>query len=189
MVSGQSRRSTKAVFLDRDGVLTIPLFRDGRSFAPLSLEEFHLYPGIAQSLATLRRQGFLLVVVTNQPEVGRGRLGQETLCEMHRRLSAVLPIDAIKVCPHTPEDRCKCRKPMPGMLLEAANEFEIRLSASYMVGDRSGDIVAGHAAGCRSIFVDLGYTSETPPREPDAVVPSLQGAVDWILANEGLRGE
>lgn len=183
-MSGQTGRSAKAVFLDRDGVLTIPLFRDGRSFAPLKLEEFELYPGIAGGLKALKRQGFLLVVVTNQPEVGRGRLGQETLREMHRRLSAVLPVDAIKVCPHIPEDRCNCRKPLPGMLLEAAKEFEIRLSASYMVGDRAGDIAAGHAAGCRSIFVDLGYTAEPPPREPDAVVPSLQGAVDWILSDD-----
>ena len=188
-MSGQTGTSAKAVFLDRDGVLTIPLFREGRSFAPLKLEDFQLYPAIAEPLAALKRQGFLLVVVTNQPEVGRGRLDQETLCEMHRRLSAALPVDAIKVCPHTPEDRCNCRKPLPGMLLEAAKEFEIRLSASYMVGDRSGDIAAGRAAGCRSIFVDLGYTTETPPREPDAVVPSLQGAVDWILANEGVRAE
>lgn len=188
-MSGRVRPSAKAVFLDRDGVLTIPLFRDGRSFAPLKLEDFRVYPDIAGSLEALKRQGFLLVVVTNQPEVGRGRLGQKTLCEMHRRLSAALPVDAIKVCPHTPEDRCNCRKPLPGMLLEAAKEFEIHLAASYMVGDRPGDIAAGHAAGCRSIFVDLGYTAETPPRQPDAVVPSLQGAVDWILANEGSRGE
>lgn len=182
-------RSAKAVFLDRDGVLTIPLFREGRSFAPLTLEEFELYPEIAGSLNALKRQGFLLIVVTNQPEVGRGRLGQETLREMHRRLSAALPVDAIKVCPHTPEDQCNCRKPLPGMLLEAAKEFDICLPASYMIGDRAGDILAGHAAGCRSIFVDLGYTAETSPLEPDAVVSSLQAAVDWILAHEGLRGE
>lgn len=186
---GQAKRSTKAVFLDRDGVLTIPFFREGRSFAPLTLEDFHLYPEIAEPLKALKRRAFLLVVVTNQPEVGRGGLKPETLRDMHRRLSAALPVDAIKVCPHIPEDRCSCRKPLPGMLLEAAKQYEICLSASYMVGDRAGDIAAGHAAGCRSIFVDLGYTADTPPREPDAVVSSLQGAVDWILAHEGLRGE
>jgi D-glycero-D-manno-heptose 1,7-bisphosphate phosphatase len=188
-VTGQAGPSAKAVFLDRDGVLTIPLFRNGRSFAPLRLEDFELYPDIAGPLKALKQRGFLLVVVTNQPEVGRGRLDPETLREMHRRLSAALPVDVIKVCPHTPEDRCNCRKPLAGMLLEAATEFEICLPASYMVGDRAGDIDAGHAAGCRSIFVDLGYTAEMPPREPDAVVPSLQGAVDWILANEGVSGE
>mgnify|MGYP003348263868 FL=1 len=183
-MSAQAGHSTRAVFLDRDGVLTIPLFREGRSFAPLTLEDFHLYPDIAEPLKELKRRGFLLVVVTNQPELGRGRLEPQTLVAMHRRLSAALPLDAIKICPHVPEDRCHCRKPLPGMLLEAAKEFEIDLAASYMVGDRAGDISAGRAAGCRSIFVDLGYTAETPPRQPDAVVTSLQGAVDWILSDD-----
>ena len=182
-MSAQAGHSTRAVFLDRDGVLTIPLFREGRSFAPLTLEDFHLYPDIAEPLKELKRRGFLLVVVTNQPELGRGRLEPQTLVAMHRRLSAALPLDAIKICPHVPEDRCHCRKPLPGMLLEAAKEFEIDLAASYMVGDRAGDIAAGRAAGCRSIFVDLGYTAKTPPRQPDAVVRSLQGAVDWILSD------
>ena len=110
-----------------------------------------------------------------------GRLPPDVLKDMHRRLAAALPVDAIKICPHTSAQNCRCRKPLPGLLLEAAREFNIDLAGSYMIGDRAGDIVAGHAAGCRSIFVDLGYTAETPPRQPDAVVRSLQGAVDWIL--------
>lgn len=169
-------------------MLSIPEFRDGRSFAPLTLDGFRLYPGVAELLAALKRQGFRLIVVTNQPEVGRGRLKRATLDEMHRRLEASAPVDLIKVCPHTPDQNCKCRKPLPGMLLDAAVQFDISLPASYMIGDRAGDIEAGHAAGCRSIFIDLGYTTEAPPREPDAVVHSLRDAVDWILANEGTSG-
>lgn len=162
------------------------MFRDGRSFAPLSLQEFKLYANIAGPLAALKKRGFILVVATNQPELATGRLAHDTLTEMHRRLAAAVPLDAIKVCPHTREQGCRCRKPLPGMLIEAAQELDIDLAHSFMVGDRAGDVAAGHAAGCRSIFVDLGYTIDAVPREPEAVVGSLAEAVDWILANEGL---
>lgn len=181
-------RQAKAVFLDRDGVLTIPEFRDGRSFAPLTLDGFHLCADAVPALAALKQRGFLLVVVTNQPELGTGRLRADVLAEMHRRLASALPVDSIKVCPHTSAEKCQCRKPLPGLLVEAAGELGIDLGRSYMVGDRAGDITAGQAAGCRSIFVDLGYTSEARPREPDAVVHSLREAVGWILANEGTSG-
>jgi D-glycero-D-manno-heptose 1,7-bisphosphate phosphatase len=172
----------KAVFLDRDGVIVIPEFRDGRSFAPVRLQDYRFYPEALAALSRLKSAGYLLIVVTNQPEVGRGRIPEEVLAEMHRRLLASLPVDFVKVCRHTAEDRCSCRKPKPGMLLEAACECGILLSDSYMVGDRATDVEAGHAAGCRTVFIDLGYTGEPSPDGASFTVTSIDHAADVILA-------
>ena len=172
----------RAVFLDRDGVLVVPTFRDGRSYAPTSLEHFHLYPDAADSLGRLKQAGFQLVVVTNQPDVGAGRVSRSTVEEMHARMREALPIDAVKVCYHTREDACTCRKPLPGMLLEAATEFHIDRGRSYMVGDRASDIGAGSAAGCRTIFIERGYAAEPSPAGADWIVHSLGEATTSILA-------
>ena len=172
----------RAVFLDRDGVLVVPLFRDGRSFAPTDLREFSIYPAAAKCVNLLKRAGFVVVVVSNQPDVGAGRVSRRVVEEMNAHLSDAMPIDLVKVCYHTRDQRCTCRKPLPGMLLEAAAELEIDLSASIMVGDRASDVEAGAAAGCRTVFIDLGYTSEPPPRNPSKRVASLSEATDWILS-------
>ena len=173
----------KAVFLDRDGVLSIPEFRDGRSFAPTALEAFRLCDDAPTSLRKLKDAGFALIVVTNQPDVGKGHFSRATLDEMHRVMADLLPVDAIEVCTHTTEDACLCRKPLPGMILSSAVQLDIDLAGSYMVGDRSSDVEAGKAAGCRTVFIDLKYTAETPPKAPDIIVASLKLAVDWILAD------
>jgi D-glycero-D-manno-heptose 1,7-bisphosphate phosphatase len=172
----------KAVFLDRDGVIVIPEFRDGRSFAPVHLKDYRFYPEVLAALSRLKAAGFLLVVVTNQPEVGRGLIAEEVLMEMHRRLQASFPVDAIKVCRHTGADGCNCRKPKPGMLLEAASELGISLLDSFMVGDRVSDVEAGRAAGCRTVLIDLGYTSEPKPDSASFTVSSINHAADVILA-------
>ncbi len=171
----------KAVFLDRDGVLNIPEFREGRSFAPRTLEAFKLVPDAQRSLQRLKEAGFALIVVTNQPDIGNGLLSRDVLDRMHDKMRESLPLDAVEVCPHTRQDSCGCRKPSPGMILSSATRLGINLALSYMVGDRSSDIDAGKAAGCKTIFIDLAYTAETPPAAPDKVVTSLAGAVDWIL--------
>lgn len=173
--------TSRAVFLDRDGVLTIPQFRDGRSFAPRSLSEFKVYPDAPLAVRRLREAGFLVVVATNQPDVANGLTRREIVEEMHRRLHEAMPLDAIKVCFHSKGEGCACRKPRPGMLVEASRELGIDLASSFMVGDRSSDVEAGRAAGCRAVFVDLGYMAEEPPQGPDAVVGSIAGAADWIL--------
>lgn len=170
------------VFLDRDGVVTVPEFRDGRSFAPLSAEDFAIYPDAPEASERLVRAGFTLVVVTNQPDVGRGLIPQQDLEIMHRRLSAALPVSAIEVCPHTREDRCSCRKPAPGMLLRAAEQLGLDLGRSFMVGDRASDVEAGRSAGCRTIFVDRNYEAERPPEAPDHVCRGVGEAADWILS-------
>jgi len=172
----------KAVFLDRDGVIVIPECRDGGSFAPTRLEDYRFYPEVPAALARLKAAGYLLIVVTNQPEAGRGLIAEEVLTEMHRRLQSSFPVDSIKVCRHTTADGCNCRKPKPGMLLQAARELGISLPESYMVGDRATDVEAGRAAGCRTIFIDLGYTSEPKPGGASFTVSSINRAADVILA-------
>ncbi len=171
----------RAVFLDRDGVLTVPVVRDGRTFAPRTLEEFALLPGVPEAVAALERAGFRRIVVTNQPDVADGTLPRVVLDEMHRRLREWLPLDDIRVCCHRDADGCACRKPKPGMLLEAARELSLDLPGSFMVGDRWRDVAAGRAAGCRTIFLDWGYREELRAR-PDHTVRTLAEACDLILS-------
>ena len=170
----------RAVFLDRDGVLNRSRVREGRPCAPVSLAEFELLPGVAEAVTGLRKAGFLLIVVTNQPDVASGVVSREVLEQIHQELRVLLPIDDIKVCCHVEEDGCTCRKPKPGMLLEAAREWSIDLNRSFMVGDRWRDVSAGKAAGCRTIFVDYGY-AERLIDPPDFRVTSLREAASIIL--------
>lgn len=126
----------RAVFLDRDGVINRAVARDGRPFPPASLEKFEFLPGVVEAVAMLRRAGFRIIVATNQPDVGKGAQRREVVEAIHVHMQSVLPIDAVKVCYHTDENECACRKPKPGMLLEAAAEWSLDLSRSFMVGDR-----------------------------------------------------
>jgi D-glycero-D-manno-heptose 1,7-bisphosphate phosphatase len=176
----EARRPHAAVFLDRDGVIVVPEFRDGRSYAPTTIESFQLYDSAARHLHRLKDAGYLLVVVTNQPDVGRGVIAPSVLEAMHRRLAAELPIDLIRACVHDGKDGCACRKPKPGMLLAAAELLNIDLGASFMVGDRGSDIEAGCTAGCRTVFIDLGY-DEPKPAQCTFRVRSLGTAVDAVL--------
>jgi D-glycero-D-manno-heptose 1,7-bisphosphate phosphatase len=169
-----------AVFLDRDGVIVVPEIRDGRTFAPRRLSDFRLFPQAAKSLQSLKQAGFLLVVVTNQPDVANGLIPRSEVDAMHAIMQHKLPLDAIKACFHSQTDGCECRKPKPGMLFEAANELGIDLARSYMVGDRRGDVEAGRAAGCDTLFIDHGY-SEPAPVAPGHVVRSIEEATDIII--------
>jgi D-glycero-D-manno-heptose 1,7-bisphosphate phosphatase len=171
----------RAVFLDRDGVLTVPEFRDGRSFAPRRLEDFRLYDDAAQCLGRLKAAGFALVVVTNQPDVGNGLVERPVVEEMHRRLAEALPVDAIEVCYHRQADGCDCRKPKPGMLRRAAERLGIDCRRSFMIGDRGTDVAAGQAMGCATILIDAGYRGEHPGI-PDHTVGSLTEATEIVLA-------
>lgn len=171
-----------AVFLDRDGVLNRAVVVQRRPAAPLRLEDFEILPDVPDALARLKAAGYALVVVTNQPDVARGRLNLKVVEAMHARLSAELPLDEIRVCYHDEADQCPCRKPAPGLLL-APPTYDVRQSA--MVGDRWRDVEAGRRAGCRAtIFVDYDY-DEALPHEPDVRVHSLSEAADWILNKWG----
>jgi D-sedoheptulose 7-phosphate isomerase len=178
IASGGKRR---AVFLDRDGVINRAFVRDGKPFPPPTPQELEVLPGVSEALRELKLHGYELLVVTNQPDVGRGKQSREALDAMHQSLAAQLPIDDILVCCHTDQDKCDCRKPLPGMLLEAAQKHHIDLAASFMVGDRWRDIEAGYNAGCKTILIDYGYSERPPDRAPDLRVGSLREAADWII--------
>jgi D-glycero-D-manno-heptose 1,7-bisphosphate phosphatase len=177
-VTGLKRR---AVFLDRDGVLNCAFVRDGSPHPPATLDELQILPGVPQALGELKSAGFLLIGVTNQPDVARGIIERRQVEDIHKALAAALPLDGIRVCYHDDRDGCNCRKPLPGLLTEAAAELDIDLPASFMIGDRWKDIQAGHQAGCQSILIDWGYTEEWKGELPDKQVKSMPEAASWIL--------
>ena len=172
---------SRAVFLDRDGVINRAYVRDGVSRPPASPDALEILPGVAEALARLRRAGFRLIVVTNQPDVARGTQTRETVEVMHARLLAALPLDEIRVCYHDDADGCSCRKPKTGLLTQGA---PVEMRASFMVGDRWRDIEAGRAAGCVTVLVESGG-NEALRHEPDARAGSLAEAADWILSRPG----
>jgi len=172
----------RAVFLDRDGVINHALARDAKPYPPTSLGEFQIIPGVGAACAKLKQAGFLLVVATNQPDVGRGTLKRETVETIHLEMCRQLPIDRVEVCYHPGQGAsdCDCRKPKPGMLLRAARELGIDLGQSWMVGDRWRDVDCGHAAGCRTVFIDCGYSEELR-QKPHFSAGNLAEAADIIL--------
>jgi D-glycero-D-manno-heptose 1,7-bisphosphate phosphatase len=176
--------SARAVFLDRDGVLIRAPVVDGLPLSIASVDELELEDGVTDACAALHDAGFLLVVVTNQPAIARGALSREAVAAIHARLAELLPLDDVRVCPHDDADGCACRKPKPGMLVEAARELGIALERSFMVGDRWKDVEAGRSAGCTCVFLDRKY-SESMPARPDVTVRDLGEAVAWILAQSG----
>lgn len=178
----------RAVFLDRDGVINQAIVRGGRPYAPLNLEQFEVLPGVPEAIKPLRSAGFKIIVVTNQPDVATGAQRREVVESMHQNLRAMDLFDDIKVCYHTDADDCECRKPKPGMLLEAALEWDINLTGSFMVGDRWRDVAAGKAAGCFTYFIDYQY-QEKPAVGPDSIVESLEEASRLILQGIDMRGE
>ena len=173
----------RAVFLDRDGVLNRAIVRDGKPYPPASLAEFEIIPGTKESLEKLKAAGYLLIVVTNQPDVGRGTQQKLIVEEMHEVLRDSLPLDEIYVCYHGYDGECECRKPRPGMLIKAAKKHNIDLSRSFMIGDRSKDMEAGKAAGCKTIFIDYQY-SEKLNIHPDYKTNSIESILKSIEKNE-----
>jgi len=173
----------RAVFLDRDGVINRALVRNRKPYAPWHLGEFRLLPGVTDAVAALKSVGFLVIVVTNQPDLGDGLMTPEALEAMHTRLSARVAVDAILVCPHRRDEGCECRKPKPGLIHRAAADWSIDVRRSYLVGDRATDIVAGVAAGLYTLFLDRGY-AELLIEQPDLKVGSLRQAVRRILTRE-----
>jgi D-glycero-D-manno-heptose 1,7-bisphosphate phosphatase len=176
----------RAVFLDRDGVINANLERNGKPVAPTCLAEFRMLPGVEEAARRLKAAGFLLVVVTNQPDVTNGLTRKAAVEAMHAEVRSRLPVDDIAVCYHADADDCACRKPKPGMILDAARKYGIDLAMSYLVGDRWRDVEAGRAAGCRTIFVDYGYARDQPAR-PDKSVTSLAEAVEFILGGDAVN--
>lgn len=171
----------KAVFLDRDGVLNEVVVRDGKPYPPPGANTLQILDGTRESLERLKERGYLRIVVTNQPDVSRGRQARSEVEAIHRRLMAELPLDEILTCYHDDADDCECRKPRPGLITRAAEQHQIDVRESFMIGDRWRDIDAGANAGCKTILIDRGYKERAPSFEPNYRAASLPEAVDWIL--------
>lgn len=184
------RKTRRAVFVDRDGTINV---EKGYVHRP---EDFELIPGAGEALRLLQEAGFLIVVVTNQSGVARGFYTLETVHSLHRHMDRVLApfgvtIDGYYVCPHHPEGEtgdyckiCSCRKPSPGLLVQAADELSVDLARSYMIGDKKSDVEAGIKAGCRSLFVGTGHGDREVDDIPSEVrrFPTLLAAARAILA-------
>jgi D-glycero-D-manno-heptose 1,7-bisphosphate phosphatase len=172
--------SRAAVFLDRDGVLNRAIVRDGKPFSPMTFDEFELLPGVELACDELVANGLVLVVVTNQPEIARGRLDVATVEQMNAELRRRLPVLDVVVCPHDNADGCACRKPKPGMINDASARHGLDQKRSVMVGDRASDIAAGRAAGCATVRIGHGYSQEALGLEADASADSLKSALKLI---------
>ena len=172
VVAGKNlKRKQKAIFLDRDGTINkyVGFLRD--------IDEFDLLPGVAEAIGKINRSGYLAIVVTNQPVIARGEVGWEELQEIHNKMETLLGLegvylDGIYFCPHHPHKGyegeipelkfdCDCRKPKPGMLLKAAEDFNIDLSQSWMTGDGENDIKAGEVAGCKTALIGEGNFNQS----------------------------
>lgn len=158
MTSGQ-----RAVFLDRDGVINQLVVRSLRQVSPRHPNDFLLFPWTIEALTILADHMFTLVVVTNQPDIGRGLMTQSHLDEMHAMLRAVTPIEHIYVCDHDSTQGCQCRKPLPGLIYRASNELGIDIAQSWMIGDQKSDIEAGRHAGAKLIQVMGNGDLDTAP--------------------------
>jgi len=169
----------RAVFLDRDGVLNRAVLREGKPHPPATLAELRVLAGVRDACRKLHEAGFALILITNQPDIARGSITAGQVAEINARLQRYLELDDMRVCPHDDAARCACRKPRPGLLLDAARQWDIDLGTSYIVGDRWRDVEAGHRAGCQAVFVDHGYR-ERRPDGPYLKVRSLREAANWI---------
>ena len=171
--------SPRAVFLDRDGVLVETFVRDGRAYAPVSLDDFRVCADAGGQVERLKAVGLVPIVFTNQPEVARGTLSSGTLARMHAQLMAAVDVADVFVCVHQDGDGCECRKPKPGMLHAAAAKWALDLPQSFVIGDRWRDIEAGEAVGCHTVLIDRPYSA---CRHADARVADLAQAVDAVVA-------
>lgn len=180
-----AKPTRRAVFLDRDGTINQAVLCGGRPFPPANVEEFLFVPDAVTATWKLKTAGFLLIVVTNQPDVARGTQTIANVEAIHSHLRTLLPLDDIIVSYEDGEN--PRRKPAPGMLLEAAEHYDIDLGASFMVGDRWRDVEAGRRAGCRTVFLDSDYAEKKPDPPADHTVRTLMEAVDWIIEQKGIH--
>ena len=172
----------KAVFLDRDGVINRAVVRDGKPYPPTNLGNLEILPRVKLAMNSLKEAGWLLIVVTNQPDVARKITTIAEVEAINKYLKNELPIFEFRICYHDNNDNCHCRKPLPGSLIDAAKEHNIDLASSYMVGDRWRDIDAGVSAGCKTIFIDYEY-AEKRPEKFNHSTHSLFEATQIILKN------
>lgn len=175
-------KKNKAVFLDRDGVLNNAIMKQGKAYPPASLAELTIADDVQKALQILKSAGFLLIGATNQPDVARGTIPKSLVEAINAKLMSTLPLDEIRVCYHDDADNCECRKPLAGLLTQAAKEHNIDLLESIMIGDRWKDIEAGQNADCKTIWIDHQYQEKRP--NPDYIALNLSDAADWIMAQK-----
>lgn len=173
----------RAVFLDRDGVLNRAVVRNGKPYPPMGLHELEIIAGAAEALRRLKNAGFVLIGVTNQPDVARGTQKREIVDAINTKILAELPLAEILICFHDDKDKCHCRKPFPGLLIQASKHHGIDLKKSYMIGDRWRDIECAHNAGCKAILIDCGYAEKGPTQPPEYTTKLLMDAVEWIIGD------
>jgi len=178
----------KTVFLDRDGVINENL---DNSYVK-SWNEFKFIPGAKEAIKKLNEASWNIIVITNQACIGRGLVSAHAIEEINKLMIYEIEhfggeIKAIYHCPHSPEEHCVCRKPRPGMLLQASNEFDINLTKSYLIGDKISDIQAGIKVGCKTLLVKTGLGERELQKinqcavSPDFIVTDITEAVDLIL--------
>ena len=165
----------KAVFLDRDGVINEAFIKNGQPSSPNSLDELKILPGVKESILRLKKLNFICLVVTNQPDVPRGKIKKNTVIKMNNYLKKVIELDDILVCYHDEKDNCNCRKPKPGLLLQACKKWNVDFKKSFMIGDRWKDIQAGENVGCKTIYLDYSY-KDIKPKNSDFVTDTLLNA-------------
>ena len=165
----------KAVFLDRDGVINKVFVKKGLPTSPYSLDELEILPGVKESIIRLKKLNFICLVVTNQPDVQRGKIKKNIVIKMNNFLKKEIELDDIFVCYHDDKDNCDCRKPKPGLLLQARKKWNVDFKKSFIVGDRWRDIQAGKKVGCKTIFLDYKY-KDIKPKNPDFVTDTLLNA-------------
>ena len=169
----------KAIFWDRDGVLNKVIMRNGKPSSPWCIEEFEILPDVKRCLEKTKEMGFLNIVFTSQPDISRGLLKTEELEKIHRIISETLLVDEIKFCPHDDKDNCECRKPKPGLIVEAVKKWSIDLDKSYVVGDSWKDIKAGKSAGCKTFLLRREYNKDYK-EDYDFEINSLKQMVEII---------
>jgi D-glycero-D-manno-heptose 1,7-bisphosphate phosphatase len=182
-----SAASRRAVFFDRDGVLNEAIVRDGKPYSPANLQEVVIPQDARAAMQRLKEAGFVLLGVTNQPDVARGVQRQEIVEAINTTILGRLPLERFFVCYHDDRDGCDCRKPRPGLLLQAAAEYGIDLARSFMIGDRWRDVEAGRRAGCQTVHL-VGRHTEEVGGPPDYTAHSLSDAASWILCQSTARG-
>jgi D-glycero-D-manno-heptose 1,7-bisphosphate phosphatase len=168
----------KAVFLDRDGVINKVVLREGKACSPRTSDEFEFVENIGDDIKRLKSASFIVIVVSNQPDIARGRMDIAELEKMNERIRDNLPVDDILFCPHDDNDECDCRKPQPGMILYAFQKYKIDSCRSYLVGDREKDMEAARNAGCEGILIDTLYNRDV---RSVTRVQSVREAVNIIL--------
>ena len=176
--------SRPAIFLDRDGVINEAVLKNNKPYPPASVKEIRIPSHVLPALEQLKRAGFLLIVITNQPDVARGTQTHEGVEAIHSFLRSHLPLDDIFSCYHDDADNCECRKPKPGLILQASKKYEIDLARSFVIGDRWKDIAAGQAAGCKTIFLNYHYSEAQPSPPADLTLKSLGEALPWIISHQ-----